>query len=138
MIDIENDVFTIAANELRAAHDSVNVSMEYTATPSKFPSVTIVESDNRVYDTMRTSATIERAVRVMYEVNVYSNKTSGKKTEAKSLADTVDATFTRLGFTRTYRNQVPNFLDATIYRIVMRYEALVVPNANGKFCIHTI
>ena len=61
-------------------------------------------------------------------MNVYSNKTAGKKAEAKAIANTADAVFAEIGFTRTFREQVPNINNATIYRIVCRYEAVIDKN----------
>lgn len=124
MIDLENDVFANVATILRAAHAGIFVTGEYTPVPPKFPAVSIVEADNRVVESMRT-LNIENAVSVMYEVNVYSNKASGKKGEAKAIAATLDEAFAGMGFTRTMKNQVPNLNDATIYRIVCRYEAII-------------
>lgn len=124
MIDAENDIFTAVATAVRTAHPGTFVVGEYVYAPPTLPAVTIVESDNRIVQNMRT-LNIENAVSVMYEVNVYSNKASGKKVEAKEIAETVDGVFLSLGFTRTLRNQIPNFNDATIYRIVIRYEAVI-------------
>ena len=136
MIDIENDVYDIAAKALRSAHNGIFVSSEYDESPARFPAVTIVEADNRVLENMRTRK-IENAVSVMYECNVYSNKKSIRKSEAKAIANTLDAVFDGLGFTRTFREQIPNMKDATIYRIVCRYEAEVGPGTeNGTYLIY--
>jgi len=124
MIDIESDVFDTVSKALRTAYTDIFVTGEYVPTPPKFPAVSIVEADNRVVERMRT-LNIENAATVMYEVNIYSNKTAGKKSEAKAIAATLDAEFSKIGFTRTMKNQVPNLNDATIYRIVCRYEAIV-------------
>lgn len=124
MIDVENDIFNAVATALRSAHSGVYVVGEYVATPPQFPAVSIVEADNRVSEQYRTN-NIENACSVMYEVNVYSNKVASKKTEAKSVQKTLDSAFAALGFTRTMSNQVPNFADASIYRIVSRYEATI-------------
>lgn len=124
MIDIENDVFTTIATALRSSYPGIFVTGEYVLTPTNFPAVSIVEADNRVVESMRT-LNIENAATVMYEVNVYSNKASGKKSEAKAIAATLDAEFAQIGFTRTMKNQVANLNDATIYRIICRYEAIV-------------
>lgn len=124
MIDLENDVFDTVAKALRNAYAGIFVTGEYVPTPPKFPAVSIVEADNRVVERMRT-LNIENAASVMFEVNIYSNKASGKKSEAKAIAATLDAEFAKIGFTRTMKNQVPNLNDATIYRIVCRYEAIV-------------
>lgn len=124
MIDLENDVFDTVAKALRTAYAGIFVVGEYVPAPPKFPAVSIVEADNRIVERMRT-LNIENAATVMYEVNIYSNKASGKKSEAKAIAATLDAEFSKMGFTRTMKNQVPNLNDATIYRIVCRYEAIV-------------
>lgn len=134
MIDIEDDVFDYVAKALRAAHKGVYVTGEYAPEPPKLPCVSIVEADNRVYEQMRT-VKIENAAFLMYEINIYSNKVSGKKTEAKAIANTADEAMAALGFTRTFRNPIPNYSDATVYRIVCRYEAIAVPEGD-KFRIY--
>jgi hypothetical protein len=60
----------------------------------------------------------------MYECNVYSDKENGKKAEAKQIADIVDNAMQSMKFTRTMRSQIPN-QDRTIYRVTMRFEAVV-------------
>lgn len=71
---------------------------------------------------------IENHAQVLYEVNVYSNKTSGKKTECKAIIALIDSKMEALGFTRTLMNPVPNEEDATVYRMVARYRAIVSKN----------
>lgn len=124
MIDIENDVYDHVESALKAAHSNVCVSSEYVQAPSEFPAVSIVEMDNRVYERARTR-NIENAARVVFECNVYSNKAANKKSEAKAIAATLDDAFSSIGFTRAFKNPVPNMMDASIYRIVLRYEAIV-------------
>ena len=122
MIDLENDIFDVVAKALRTAHSGIFVTSEMVPIDVKLPAVSIVEADNRVIEGMRT-LNIENAVHVMYEVNIYSDKVPGQKSEAKAIAATLDTSFASLNFTRTMKNQVPNFNDARIYRIVCRYEA---------------
>lgn len=137
IINIENKVFNDAAELLRDRHTGIYVYGEYIDTPAKFPCVTIVEADNRVLQSRRTAERLETAASLMYEVNIYSNKTSGKAAEAKAIMETVDDYFSSLGFTRMYRNQIPNLNNATIYRIVARYEGVAIPNDDGKIYIYT-
>ena len=125
MIDIENDVFTAVATVLRTEYPGIFVTGENVPVEAKLPAVSIVEADNRVAERYRTTQEKEFAANVMYEVNIYSNKAAGKKSEAKAIASTADTAFAGLGFTRTMKNQAPNFNDARIYRIVCRYEATV-------------
>ena len=127
MIDIENDIFSYVATKVRDAHTGIYVAGEYVNAPPSFPAVSIIQNGNSVLQRMRT-VNIENAVSVMFEVNIYSNKVTGKKAEAKSIAETLDNAFAEIGFTRTMCNQVANFADATIYRIVCRYEAVIDKN----------
>lgn len=139
MIDAEFQVFDAVAKALRAEYgNNIFVTGEYVLTPSTFPAVSLVESDNRVATRYRTKESIERACTTMYEMNVYSNKVAGKKAEAKAIANKADEVMAGLGFTRTMRNVVPNFNDASIYRIVCRYEGTIIPNDDGTYYIHTI
>lgn len=125
MIDLESDIYSYVEDIIKTAHSNVFVSSQYVQTPDKLPAVTIVEADNRVRQDMSSSSGIENAVSVMYEVNVYSNKSSGKKLQAKQIAETVDNAFTEIGLVRTLREQIPNMKDATIFRIVCRYEGSI-------------
>jgi hypothetical protein len=62
---------------------------------------------------------------VTYEVNVYSNKQTGKKTECKNIAAVVDEILLAMNFTRSMLEPVPNMADATIYRMTGRYTAVI-------------
>ena len=127
MIDIENDVYDYISKALTTQYQGIYVSGEYVPAPPSFPAVSIVEMNNRVFERMRT-LNIENAAVVTFECNVYSNKAAGKKAEAKEIASTLDSAFASIGFTRTMKNPVPNYKDATIHRIVCRYEAIVDKN----------
>ena len=59
---------------------------------------------------------------------MYSNKQSGKKAECKAIIALIDKRMEALGFTRTLLNPVPNEEDATVYRMVARYRAIVSKN----------
>ena len=134
MIDIESFLFSRIAGVLRTSYEGIVVSREYVDSPAKFPSVPIVESDNSVLQKMRTAApNLENAVSLMYEVNVYTNSVGYKKSEAKDIMETIDNEFSKMGFTRTMCNPVSNLQDATIYRIVARYEGV----ADKDFRIYT-
>jgi hypothetical protein len=60
---------------------------------------------------------------VVYEVNAYSNKTSGKKAECKAIMAIVDNVMNGLGFTRTAKT--PINADPARYRLFARYRAVV-------------
>ena len=97
---------------------------EYVRVPPSFPCVSLIEADNQIYRNTRDSGHIENHVQVIYEVNVYSNKTKWKKTECKAIISLIDSRMESLGFTRTILTPIPNEQDG-IYRMVGRYRAIV-------------
>ena len=125
MIDVESDVFSLIATTLRAAYDDIYITGEYVSQPPKFPAVFIVEQENSVYLPGRDSGGIENFANVTYQIEVYSNLSKGKKTQARTIAGMIDTLMAVNGFTRTFMNPVQNMNDPTIYRITARYQAVV-------------
>jgi len=128
VIDIEAEVFDIVSSDVRLKYPKVYMTGEYVKSPSSFPCVSLIETDNQVYRNTRDSGCIENHAQIQYEVNVYSNRTSGKKAECKEIISLIDSKMEKLGFTRTFMNPVPNEQDATIYRMIARYRAIVSKN----------
>ena len=128
MIDIENDIFNTVAKEVRAKYPDIYMVGEYVKTPPKFPCVSLVEMDNQSYQRTEDSGSSENHASVMYEVNIYSNKAIGKKSECKEIATVIDEQMLALGFARTMLQPIPNLDDATIYRMVGRYSAVISKN----------
>ena len=125
MIDVENEIFSKVAESVRTAYPTVFMSGEYVRTPPKFPFVSLVEMSNTAYDLTQSSGGLENHASLMYEVNIYSNKKSGKKSECKEIATLIDNEMATLGFSRTMLQPIPNMDDATIYRMTGRYTAVV-------------
>lgn len=124
MIDIENLVVNKVFQAVNTAYPNAVCYSEYVEVPAGFPCVTLYEADNRSYRPSDDEQLSDHQVHVMYECNVYSDKTDGKKAEAKQIADIVDNAMQSMKFTRTMRSQIPN-VDRTIYRVTMRFEAVV-------------
>lgn len=132
MIDIENLVLNNVKTALITEYPNINVVSEYLNAPASFPCVSVVEEDNSVYQRSQDSDNNENHVKVMFSVNVYSNKTTGKKTEAKAIMKVVDSAFSSMKFTRTMKQTVNN-IDTSIYRYTARYEAVIGKGVvNGK------
>ena len=129
MIDAESEIFNAVAAELRSNFPGIFVSGEYVASPPSFPAVTIVERDNSTYQRTLDSSGIENHAQVMYQVEVYSNKSYGKKTECKSIMSVIDDLMLGMGFVRVGNApvEVPN-ANASIYRMVARYRATISKN----------
>lgn len=125
MIDLESPLFTEIAVALRSAYPGITVYGEYVPAPAGLPSVSIVEMDNSTFLPTWSNRATEQYALVMYEVNVYSNRNTGKKAQAKAIMDTIDTMLQEYGFERITVTPVQNMNDATIYRMVGRYRAVV-------------
>jgi len=128
VIDIETEIFNTVATKVREKFENIYMTGEYVKSPPSFPCVSLVETDNQPYLKSRTTDSNENHVEVLYEVNVYSNLKTGKKAQCKSIIALIDEQLLALGFTRTMLTPVPNEEDATIYRMVGRYRAIVSKN----------
>jgi hypothetical protein len=125
MIDIENQVFDRVAKRVRKQFPDIFMVGEYVMSPPSFPAGSLVEMDNSTRETTIDSGSNENHANVMYEANVYSNKTTGKKSECKAILALIDEEMTAMGFVRFTLTPVPNEYDSTIYRMVARYRAAV-------------
>lgn len=132
MIDIEDDIFDEVSEKVYAAFEKkcpdLLMMSEYVKSPSSFPFVSLVEIDNATFRNTQSTDGNENHVAVTYELNVYSNKTSGKKAECKAIAGFIDEILLGMNFTRTMLEPVPNQDEATIYRMLGRYRAVISKN----------
>ncbi|MGN1040583.1 MAG: hypothetical protein ACI4QL_04050 [Candidatus Fimimonas sp.] len=127
MIDCENEVYTRIARVLRDKFPGINIAGEYVNAPSSFPHVSITQSDNSVVSEQMTGSA--EMAQVMFEINIYSNKADGRKTECKAIAKVIDDVMFKMNFKRMALTPIPNMEDATIYRIVARYRVMT----DGKY-----
>lgn len=125
MIDIENVIFNRVATKVREQYPDIYMTGEYVKSPSSFPAASLVEMDNATRNDTIDSGSNENYANVMYEANVYSNKTTGKKSECKEIIALIDQEMLAMGFERVSLTPVPNMNDSTIYRMVGRYRATV-------------
>ena len=124
MLDIENVVFTLVNEAVSEANPKAKCYGELIDIPPSFPCVTVEEKDNYVPEKYREGNKEEKYTQLMYEINVYSNKSTGKKSEARALLNAVDKVLNYNGFRRTTANAV-TMEDTHIYRMVARYSAIV-------------
>ena len=128
MNDFLNEIFTAVAVMVREVHPGIMVTGEYTRQPSKFPTLTLDETQNVVIDRLEDSSKEEKFSGLTYRLQVFSNKTSGKKTEAREIFATADETMRGIGFRRMTYTTTPEIYDSTVYSITATYEAVVDEN----------
>lgn len=125
MLDFLNEIFTSVASDVRKEHPSVTITGEYTRNPSKFPTVTLDETQNVTPDDLVDSSDEEKFARLTYRLQVFSNKQKGKKAEARAIFATADEKMRRMGFHRVTYTTTPDIYESTIYSITATYEGVV-------------
>lgn len=129
MIDLETEIFNEVSEKVRKRYPNIFMTGEYVKTPPSFPCVSLVEVDNATFSNTQNTENMENHVVVMYELNIYSNRTKGKKAECKEISGFIDEILIGLNFTRTMLEPVPNQDNATIYRMLGRYRAVIGKNS---------
>lgn len=120
MIDIENIVIDKVISEF----PDITVTSDETKAPSEFPAIYISCKSNTIYLDSRDENK-ENHVNVMFQADIYDNNVDSKKEKCKEIASKLDTIMQSQGFTRTFYEPITNLEDSTIYRIVMRFTAVV-------------
>lgn len=128
MIDFMNEIFTPVANSVRNDYPKATIIGEYTRQPSKLPCVTLDEISNVMVESLVDSSDAENFARLTYRLQVFSNKQSGKKAEARAIFANADKVMLGMGFRRKTYTSTPEIYESTIYSITATYEAVVDVN----------
>lgn len=126
MIDVENEIIHTLKQAILELEPTALVVGDYVDSPTSYPVVTIMELDNNVYDSL--TGGVESHSTLAYEINVYTNDSTGRKARNKKINLTIAQQMERLGFERTSLNPVANYLNPSIYRMVSRYRAVIDRN----------
>lgn len=126
MIDVSNEIFNTLAENLRFEYEDIQVKGEYDPNPARFPCVTVDEVSN--IPTHLDSAEKNKYASVLYRVQIFSNKSVGKRAEARAIYKTVDETFMSLGlFAKSYTS-TPTIYNAEIYSITATFGGIIAEN----------
>ena len=128
MIDLENEIFTAVARAVRTSHAGTSIKSEYVRSPATFPTVALSEIDNVNVDALIDSSREEKYAGLGYRLQVFSNKESGKKSEAKAIFKTADEILCGMGFRRRTYSTTPEIYNSTIFSITATYEAIADVN----------
>lgn len=123
MIDIENKVTDTTIRAVKSQYPKALVEDRFNQTPATFPYASVYEISNTTPQRYVDNLSRELYAEVTYEVQVFANDKM-KKSTAKKIADLIDGQMQSMGFIRTFRQPIPN-VDRTIFRIAMRYRAIV-------------
>jgi hypothetical protein len=131
MIDHENEIFGFIYRAVMDFRRDIYVTSEKANSPASFPCVYVEQTDSynpRQYEQVSTYK--ETAAKVVTTVEVYSNKPSGKRQEAKSIFAVIDTAMRSNGFRRTTQNYLDltdinnNAVNKAVIRLLARYERL--------------
>ena len=111
MIDLETEIFNEVSVKVREKYPDIFMTGEAVKTPPSFPCVSLVEVDNATFRNSQTTEGKENHV--------------GKKAECMEIVGFIDEILMELNFTRTMLEPVPNQDNATIYRMLGRYRAVI-------------
>lgn len=125
MINVENQIFTKVYDAIIAEYPNAFVTGVFVPVPPKFPCVYFTMTDNAYYRNSIDSSHMENHDAIEFDVEIYSNLSSGKKSECYNIAGIVDDVMSSLNFSRMSLMPIPNIADATIYRLKGRYRAVV-------------
>ena len=122
MIEIEAKVYSPIATALKAQYSDIYVTSEPAPTPSKHLAVSIVQMDSSSSPRKQDNTLTERFAIVMFQVDVWSDLQSGKKSKCKEVMGVIDKMMFDMNFMRL--TLTPVFMeDNGYFRLTARYRA---------------
>ena len=133
MIDVENKIFTDIYNAVIASYPDAFISSVEVLVEPTFPAVFVNIEDSAPTRRYVNSARSEPFRDLTIDINVYSNLSTGRKTQAKDILKIIDAEMTAMGFTQSAMNplDLTNSENKLITRLFARYLGSV--DAHGIF-----
>ena len=124
MNDIENQINTLIYTAVSPSYPDAKFESGLNLSPSVFPSICVEMLNPIPVRSTLDSSNIEKYTEVTFEINIFTNETTGKKQTAKAICSLIDDAMFRKGFTRI--SYVPNGIDqGTKFRLLARYQAAV-------------
>lgn len=117
----KNGIFTYVVGKLQEKFEDINCTSVEDLAPSTFPTVYCREINKSQTRENITLAFDDSQYRSTFEVQVFTNKTTGAITEADKIMAVVEDAFRQLYFVETYCQPIPN-TDQSIYRLVARFQ----------------
>ena len=122
MIEIEAKVFSPIYSALKTQYADIYVTSEPAPVPSQPLAVSIVQMDSYSSIGKQDNTLVEKFATVMFQVDVYSNKQTGKKSQCKEVMAFIDEMMFKQNFMRLSLNPIP-MEDSGYYRLTARYRA---------------
>lgn len=126
--NVENEIFSTCTDMLKAFDTEVETISSPEDIPERLPCVSLYERSNLPHERSRETRNPETHSVLEYQVDIYTNDVNGKKQRANRYRDLIAEFFQRRGFARIMCYPVPNYTNPAVYRLTMRFSAIIDKN----------
>lgn len=119
-----NAIYTVVRNAVREEYATANVTQTYSPTPSKFPTVFLREIGRLTPIETATLSNKQDIYETTWEVQVFSNLSSGAKEQAYKIMDVVKSAVRGLYFVETFESPLDQ-AEKSIYCLVARFRRVI-------------
>ena len=124
MIYTQNAIFTVIRTAVLNTISTANVTQTYSATPSKFPTVFAREIGHFTPSPTQTLTNQQDVYETTWEVQIFSNLTSGAKEQAYKLMSAVKNALRGLYFIEVSENPIDT-ANAKYYTLIARFRRVI-------------
>ena len=124
MIYTQNAIFTVIRTAVLNTISTANVTQTYSATPSKFPTVFAREIGHFTPAQTQTLTNQQDVYETTWEVQIFSNLTSGAKEQAYKLMGIVKNGLRGLYFIEVSENPIDT-ANAKYYTLIARFRRII-------------
>lgn len=124
MIYTQNAIFTVIHTAVLNTISTANVTQTYSATPSKFPTVFAREIGHFTPAQTQTLTNQQDVYETTWEVQIFSNLTSGAKEQAYKLMGIVKNALRGLYFIEVSENPIDT-ANAKYYTLIARFRRII-------------
>lgn len=124
MIYTQNAIYTVIRTAVLASVPTANVTQTFSATPSKFPTVFAREIGHFTPQPTQTLTNAQDVYETTWEVQIFSNLTSGSKEQAYNLMSIVKNALKGLYFIEVSENPIDN-ANAKYYTLIARFRRVI-------------
>ena len=124
MIYTQNAIFTVIRTAVLNTISTANVTQTYSATPSKFPTVFAREIGHFTPAQTQTLTNQQDVYETTWEVQIFSNLTSGAKEQAYKLMGIVKNALRGLYFIEVSENPIDT-ANAKYYTLIARFRRII-------------
>ncbi len=129
MIYTQNAIFTVIRTAVLNTISTANVTQTYSATPSKFPTVFAREIGHFTPAQAQTLTNQQDVYETTWEVQIFSNITSGAKEQAYKLMGIVKNALRGLYFIEVSENPIDT-ANAKYYTLIARFRRVIGSGEN--------